>query len=124
MRIPKPVMYVLFPAFLCYYAVAADAALQGRGHASRSAAALPDIGRFIPRLTLPASVTEAANEAVTSLREAVMTSGLMRDTRPTPEQEKRDFVALWADLEHSRPAAPAFLAEKIPGSPAVVPGQD
>lgn len=111
MRIPKPVMYVLFPAFLCYYAVAADAALQGRGHASRSAAALPDIGRLIPHLELPASVTEAASDALTRLREIVLTSGLMRDTRPSAEQEKRDYVALWADLEQSRPAEPAFLSK-------------
>jgi hypothetical protein len=111
MRIPKPVMYVLFPAFLCYYAVTADAALQGRGHASRSATTLPDIGRLIPHLALPASLTEAASEAVTRLRETVLTSGLMRDTRPSAEQEKRDFVSLWADLEQSRQAEPAFLSE-------------
>jgi alpha-ketoglutarate-dependent taurine dioxygenase len=105
-------MYVLFPAFLCYYAVAADAALQGRGHAARSAAAaLPDIGRLIPHLELPASVTEAASDAVARLREMVLTSGLMRDTRPSAEQEKRDFVTLWADLEQSRPAEPAFLSD-------------
>lgn len=122
MRIPKPVMMVLFPAFLCYYAVAADAALQGHRAAGR-----PSVGAALARLVprLPDAVTETVHRTVADLRQTVLASALMTDTRPSAAQERRDHVALWAELESglSAVAAPERERER-PDYPVLEPGQD
>jgi hypothetical protein len=43
----------------------------------------------------------ALTQAFAALRERLLASPLAVDTSPTPEQARRDFVALWADLETS-----------------------
>lgn len=124
MRIPRPVLTVLFPAFLCYYAAVAHASLPGHGLAARPAP-LSELGRVLSHVALPASVTNTVSETASRLRETVMASGLMTDTRPNAEEARRDFVALWADLEPSRTAVEAASpALDTPGSPVLVPGQD
>ena len=122
MRISKSFLMVLFPAFLVYYVAVADAALQGHRLSARPAGRSA-MGRLIPRL--PESVTGTLRTAMDGLREKVLASGLMTDTRPSPEQARRDFAALWADLEGPRPAAAApSLPAENPGYPVLEPGQD
>jgi|GEM_PF-2708455 len=123
MRIPRTVLHVLFPVFLCYYAAVAHASLQGRGLAPAANTLLSDLGRALSHLSLPASVSDTLRSAAGDVRQAVMTSALMRDSRPSPEQERRDFIALWADLEPARPTVPATVGEAS-GYPILIPGQD
>jgi hypothetical protein len=108
MRIPRSLHYVLLPAFLCYYAAVANASLPGRGQPTRAVAALPEV----------------VTEAVDSLRATIATSGLMRDTRPSPAEEQRDFVALWADLQPHHAGIVATQPEPSADYPELVPGQD
>lgn len=114
MRLPKSFLTVLFPAFLIYYAAVADAALPGHSSSRTSGFS-----------TLAASVAASVSTAMDGLREKVRASGLMTDTRPSPEQARRDLAALWADLEGPRPtvAGPALPADR-PGYPVLEPGQD
>jgi hypothetical protein len=42
---------------------------------------------------------KAVSEAFDTLHAAVLASPLARDTRPSPEEDRRAYVALWADLE-------------------------
>jgi len=123
MRIPRSILYILFPAFLCYYAAVADAALQGRGLGARPAA-MPSFSRIMPHLSLPSQMTDAVSEAVNDLRTAIITSRLMQESLPDPEQERRDFVALWADLQPARTMATPERLEKDPGASILIPGQD
>ncbi|WP_428559302.1 MAG: hypothetical protein ACP59X_13855 [Solidesulfovibrio sp. DCME] len=123
MRLHKSVLYVLFPAFLCYYAAIAHAALQ-KDALYGPASALTELRHILPRLAVPACLSDTVSRAMDGLRLAVADSWLMRDTRPSEAQARRDFVALWADLERapSRPATAA--APENPGYPVLVPGQD
>lgn len=122
MRMHKSVLYVLLPAFLCYYAVVAHASLQ-KDVLSGPESAFSQLRRIVPRLAVPACLTDTVHRAMGELREAVEAAGLMRDSRPTAEQARRDFIALWKDLEPSRPVA-AAPAEPDPVYPVLVPGQD
>lgn len=122
MRITRSFLYGLFPVFLCYYSAVADASLPGRTGAPHSAAVLPELGRLVSRLTLPAAVTESVGQAMDELRTTIMASGLMRDSRPSPEQERRDFVALWADLQPASP--PPDLSGQAANPAGLIPGQD
>lgn len=122
MRMHKSVLYVLFPAFLCYYAAVAHASLQ-KDVLTGPESAFSQLRRIIPRLAVPACLTATVHRAMGELREAVEAAGLMRDSRPSAEQSRRDFVALWKDLEPSRPVV-ATPVEPDPGYPVLVPGQD
>jgi len=124
MRIPKPVLTVLFPAFLCYYAAVAHASLPGHGLSARPSA-FSELGRLLSYVALPASVTETVKDSLGSLRETVMASRLMTDTRPSDAKACRDFVDLWAALEPPRAVLEApSPATDNPGYPVLVPGQD
>jgi hypothetical protein len=122
MRMHKSVLYVLFPAFLCYYAAVAHASLQ-KDVLSGPESPFSQLRRIIPRLAVPACLADTVHRAMSELREAVEAAGLLRDSRPTAEQSRRDFVALWKDLEPSRPEAEAPVASDS-GYPVLVPGQD
>ncbi len=123
MRIPRRILYILFPAFICYYAAVAHAALQGKSVAPAAASLVSSIGQVVPRLALPETVAQRIRDAAHDLRQTVMDSAIMRDSRPSAEQERRDFVALWADLERPNPGLSAAV-ESDPAYPALVPGQD
>jgi hypothetical protein len=47
----------------------------------------------------PAGLPAAIHQAFVSLRERIQASPLAVESPTDPEQERRDFVALWADLE-------------------------
>ena len=61
---------------------------------------LPATGRHI------ASPLAAMSQAFEALRAVVLASPLARDSRPSPEEERRAYVSLWSDLETGRQAAP------------------
>ncbi|WP_300162937.1 hypothetical protein [Solidesulfovibrio sp.] len=120
MRMHKSVLYVLFPAFLCYYVAVAHASLQKDALAGPSSA-FSQMRLRMPRLAVPACLTDTVKRGMDGLRQAVTEAGLMRDSRPSPEQARRDFVALWKDLDPARHAVPT------PAGPAfsiLLPGQD
>ncbi len=120
MRVHKSVLYVLFPAFLCYYVAVAHASLQKDALAGPSSA-FSQMRLIMPRLAVPACLTDTVQRSMDGLRQAVAEAGLMRDTRPSPEQARRDFVALWKDLEPARQAEPTSAG---PLSSHLLPGQD
>ena len=122
MRMHKSVLYVLLPAFLCYYAAVAHASLR-KDVMTGPESAFSQLRRILPRLAVPACLTTTVHRAMDELREAVEAAGLMRDSRPSAEQSPRDFVTLWKDLDPSRPAV-AAPADPDPGYPVLVPGQD
>lgn len=122
MRIQKTVLYVLFPAFLCYYVAVAHAALQ-KDALTGPASALTELRHILPRLALPTCLTVTVDLAMGSLRRAVADSWLMHDSRPSPEQARRDFAALWADLE----PVPVMVDTPTTAQssyPVLIPGQD
>jgi hypothetical protein len=122
MRIQKTVLYVLFPAFLCYYVAVAHTALQKDALAG-PASAFSELRRIIPRLALPTCLNDTVDLTMGSLRRAVADSWLMHDSRPSAEQSRRDFAALWADLE----PVPVMVdtPTTAPSSyPVLIPGQD
>ena len=123
MRIPRRILSILFPLCICYYAAVAHAALQGKSVAPAAASLVSSIGQAMPRLALPETVAQRIRDAAHDLRQTVMSSAIMRDSRPSAEQERRDFVALWADLERPTPGVSAAV-ESDPAYPALVPGQD
>lgn len=45
---------------------------------------------------------QVVSQAYDALRVAVQASPLARDTRPSPEEERRAYVALWADRSPGR----------------------
>ena len=67
-----------------------------------------------------ASPLAAVSQAFDALRAVVLASPLARDTRPSPEEERRAHVALWSDLETGRQAPPLPQAGRFdpetPGS--------
>ncbi|MEA4857784.1 MAG: hypothetical protein AAGU21_01890 [Solidesulfovibrio sp.] len=123
MRLHKSVLYVLFPAFLCYCAAIAHATTQ-KDVLSGPTSALTELGRLLPRLAGPACLAETATQAMGGLRRAVADSWLMRDSRPSQAQARRDFVALWAELEGAPAWARHESAAGTPGSTELLPGQD
>ncbi len=88
--------------------------------AAPAGVSLAAVGRLFALPSLPPAVTEAFD----AVRECVRRSPLMQDTRPSAAQERRDFVALWADLEQAGPSLDQEAPETIPDYPVLVPGQD
>lgn len=113
MRLSKSLVSVTLALCLAYCAALANAAPSRR--------ALAELGRMLPRVSLPAMAALSAREGLAELRRVVQASPLMHDTRPTDEAARRAHVALWADLEsglQNVPAAP------LPGPSGLLPGQD
>lgn len=120
MRLSKSLVSVTLALCLAYCAALANAAPSRRALAD-TPTALAELGRMLPRVSLPAMAALSAREGLAELRRVVQASPLMHDTRPTDEAARRAHVALWADLEsglQNVPAAP------LPGPSGLLPGQD
>ena len=120
MRLSKSLVSVLLASCLGYYAVLADAAPSRRALAE-TPSALADLGRMLPRLSLPARAVLTTREGLAELRRLLQASPLARDSRPSGEAARRAHVALWAELETGLRPAPAATG---PGPSGLLPGQD
>lgn len=120
MRLSKPLVSATVALCLAYCAVLANAAPSRRALAD-GPSPLADLGRMLPRLSLPAQAVLTAREGLAELRQVVQSSALMRDTRQSDEAARRAHLALWAELETGlRPVSAA-----TPSDPSgLLPGQD
>ena len=120
MRLSKSFVSVAFALCLAYCAVLANAAPSRRALVE-TPSPLTDLGRMLPRMSLPAQALLTAREGLARLRLVVQTSPLMHDSRPTDEAARRAHAALWAELETGLRTIPAATITDPSG---VLPGQD
>lgn len=121
MRLSKSsLVCVLLSGCLGYYAVLADAAPSRRSLAE-TPSALAELGRLLPRLSLPATAVRTARGGLAELRRVVQASPLMHDSRTDDAAARRAHVALWAELESGLRPAPEAAR---PGPSGLLPGQD
>ena len=120
MRLSRSLVAFLFTVCLGYYAVLADAAPSRRALVA-SSSSLADLGRMLPRLSLPATAVLTAREGLAELRRVVQASPLMHDSRPAADVARKEHAALWADLESGLRVT---NDDARPGPAGLLPGQD
>ncbi|KHK00742.1 hypothetical protein [Desulfovibrio sp. TomC] len=120
MRLSRSLVVLLFTACLGYYAVLANAAPSRRALAETSSS-LADLGRMLPRLSLPATAVLTAREGLSELRRVVQASPLMHDTRPAEDVARKAHAALWAELDS---VLRTGRDEIHPDPAGLLPGQD
>ena len=121
MRLKKIAIYALLPV-LCGYLAASAHASRLAGDAKIPPMAVTTLAHILPRLAVPACAGETVTSAMNGLRHAVAASGLLRDTRPSREQEIQATVALWSPLESS--TATPDREHPAEDAPVLLPGQD
>lgn len=120
MRLSKSLVVLLSTICLGYCVVLANAAPSRRALAETSSS-LADLGRMLPRLSLPATAVLTAREGLAELRRVVQASPLMRDTRPAEAVARQAHAALWAELESGLHGS---RDESRPDPAGLLPGQD
>lgn len=120
MRLTRSLVAVSLSACLGYCAVVANAS-PSRRSLEESRLSLAQAGGLLARMSPAAGTALTLRDGFYALRDAVRASALMHDSRQSDAASRREFVALWADLESGPRHTPGDVTAEAAG---LIPGQD